>query len=151
MREHKYRAWHKDWQSMYRVRKWELTPDGAVHLVTDKYPTTGITEADHCIFMQYTGLKDKNGKEDYESDILVIPDTYKDVLLDDGSGPTEPANHLAEIVFKNGSFGVEITKGGDDFSKGFWSFERIEHETGLKSTDIENIGNIYENPELVSP
>jgi len=52
MREIKFRAWDKDLHKMYN--KWTVIPDD---------------DRSH-ILMQYTGLKDKNGKEIYEGDIV---------------------------------------------------------------------------------
>ena len=97
--------------------------------------------------MQYTGLKDKNGKEIYEGDIIIIEDVYKDILLDDSTGPSEPCNHLAPVSFRKSEYGVEIKDGADIFCSGFWSFQSIRYETG--QDDYEVIGNIYENPELM--
>ena len=141
MREIKFRSWH--------------TEDKVMLQVGDKYGTTNLLDC--CVYfmqgqpvelMQYTGLKDKNGKDIYEGDILVVEDTYKDRILDDGSGPTEPANHLTPVVFQDGSFGVDIKERGEDFDKGFWSFIGIQDQIGMALVEV--IGNIYENPELVS-
>ncbi len=96
---------------------------------------------------EYTGLKDKNGKEIYEGDIVIIEDTYKEQILDDGSGPIEPFNHLALVVFEHAEFGTHIKDSGDVFCSGFWSFAMIERETG--QNEFEVIGNIYENPGLL--
>ncbi len=152
MRDIRFRAWDKKNGVLLPVTNWIFPNHHGVGLLELKNQPAnhearyGYGELET---MQYTGLQDKNGKEDYESDILLIPDTYKDVVLDDGSGPVEPFNHLAPIVFKDGTFGVDILEGGDDFSKGFWSFERIRYETDLLPSDIENIGNIWESPELL--
>lgn len=90
---------------------------------------------------QYTGLKDK-----WESDIVLLPDEYKERILDDGSGPVEPFNHLAPIVFQDGCFGLQITDGGEIFTKGFWSFDRLTNE-GVDIYALEVIGNKWENPK----
>ena len=75
---------------------------------------------------QYTGLKNKHGKEIYEGDIIV--GTYKeDIGTDTGL-----------VVFKCYGFKVEIPNVGDD--------ELVDWER--YSDSIEVIGNIYENPEL---
>jgi len=119
-------------------------------LPVGKQGTTGsytIMNLDALEVMQYTGLKDKNGKEIYEGDIVLIEDTYKERILDDGSGPIEPFNHLAPVVFEHAEFGVKIKDGADIFCSGFWAFAGIEYETG--QNEFEVIGNIYENPELL--
>ena len=131
-RELKFRAW--DGKHIYYLETME--PGNEVWI-----------EPDVNDIMQFTGLKDKNGKEIYEGDVVLVPDTYKDVVLEDGSGPTEPANHLAAVVFKDGSFGVEISESGEDFKKGFYPFAMVEYLIG--ATEFEVIGNLYENPDLV--
>uniref|UniRef100_A0A6M3IFQ4 Putative YopX protein n=1 Tax=viral metagenome TaxID=1070528 RepID=A0A6M3IFQ4_9ZZZZ len=96
-----------------------------------------------------TGLKDKNGVEIFEGDILLVEDEWTQRILDDGSGPREICNHLAPVQFDNGSFGVFIANGADTFRKGFWSFPSIEYEVGDDIKNLEVIGNIYSNPELL--
>ncbi len=71
--------------------------------------------------MQFTGLKDKNGKEIYEGDII----EYKNVL-----------------------FVVEWEKEFCQFKLSFIEKEGFL-DLGYKTRELKIIGNIYENPELV--
>lgn len=104
-------------------------------------------ESDNFKVMQYTGLKDKNGKEIYEGDIVLIESEEKDVITDAGEGPIEQYNQLLPVVFENGAFGVN-TESDYMFTIGFHTFKDIENNSG--QTEFEIIGNIYENPELLS-
>lgn len=74
---------------------------------------------------QFTGLKDKNGTEIYEGDILNFGN-----------------NNPVEVVFDNGSFNVFDEPLG-------WDFDIDEYPVRTDFRYCEVIGNIYENPELI--
>ncbi len=148
-REIKFRALNLDNNKMlYQDKDFGYISSRGVDLLPlDAVVKNRLQYTNRVILMQYTGLKDKNGKEIYEGDIVLIEDTYKERILDDGSGPIEPFNHLAPVVFEHTEFGVEIKQGADIFYSGFWSFAMIERETG--QNEFEVIGNVYENYELL--
>ena len=79
---------------------------------------------------QYTGLKDKNGKEIYEGDIIFIKGETK---LLDIKGKVEYSNTFAQFIITNTGSIVNETEPLGDYEE----------------ENIEVIGNIYDNPELL--
>jgi uncharacterized phage protein (TIGR01671 family) len=78
---------------------------------------------------QFTGLTDKNGKKIFEGDIIKIPDDY------DTYGHN--AGEVYEIYFFMGGFRL---KPKYSKSRGYW----LEDDG-----EVELIGNIHDNPELL--
>ena len=91
---------------------------------------------------QFTGLTDKNGKEIYEGDVVRLI-----------SGGSRWNREACEVVFLNGSF--QFNRPDWPYPCGFITYamscsERyiIDDHSELCS-QIEVIGNIHENPELI--
>ncbi len=70
MREIKFRAWHKDGKKM--SEPWDLFEgfDGECMYSAYYDGEQVLSYPSEVELMQYTGLKDKNGKEIYEGDIV---------------------------------------------------------------------------------
>lgn len=91
-----------------------------------------IDGGNEIIYQQFTGLKDKKGKEIYEDDILKLqyPVNY-------GFGGIHSKEIIVTISFEGAAFW--FTGGG--FTDCNWHFYNAE--------DREVIGNIYQHPELL--
>ena len=145
MRPIKFRAWDRKRGRMISSRRnlltfdGEIMPDGRAEYRREDY-----------VVMQFTGLVDKSGKEIYEGDLLLLRDEHTDQVLDDGTGPREISNHIAPVEFQGGAFGVNVLETADIYSRGFYSFDTMNFQIGDQTKDLEIVGNVYENKELLN-
>lgn len=126
MREIKFRAWNKNLKKMYKIGQitlekgtWNYEPDNR------EYIGMSIPYQPSFVLMQYTGLKDKNGKEIYEGDIVRIKGEAE---LLDIKAKVEYSETFAQYIITN-------TKNIVHESEALGDYE-----------NIEVIGNIYDNP-----
>lgn len=85
---------------------------------------------------QYTGLKDKDGNEIYEGDLIAL---YRDYDIVGGKIVETRAYDLEAVIFTKGGF---CTNESDDLLMGNWITEA--------DSEYEVIGNIHDNPELLN-
>ena len=141
-REIKFRAWDKTEKRMKQ-------PESLCHL--DGELSKNIHSS--LIPLQFTGLYDKNGKEIYEGDVISthIPLAEAEKALHDLHVATANPDFqilIAEIVFREGTLAFELKRLNrvDDLKgcplRTFYTHNEV--------ASLEVIGNIYENPELLS-
>ncbi len=123
MREIKFRAWYKQSKRM-RHTGWSDDLELGIDLNEDG------------MLMQYTGVKDSNGIEIYDGDILELK-AFDSYMLNDEENIELDANRI--VGFKEGSFTLEEINGTA------WC-NICMAELSLAKV----IGNIYQNKELLS-
>lgn len=145
MKEIKFRAWDKVTKIMAEVTR--LRTGSTDDTIEIWYINRGGEEmfckpqkAD-IELMQYTGLKDKNGTEIYEGDILIMFCEVLSVVRYDKA---------ARFVYDDYGIRGSLTKHGWDYNAGGYGVVNTNgFEDFCDMSDIEVVGNIYENPELL--
>lgn len=121
MREVKFRAFIKQLKMVVPVTDLYFECKEIECDLTSGKGETSVFSINEIELMQYTCLKDKNGKEIFEGDVVI----------------TDEADGLDQIIYYKGAFYIESLSNrnfGDEL---------------LSDLIVEVIGNIYENPELL--
>ena len=122
----RFRAWHKTWEEMGKVKRIRFDDDGNVSTVLFMGKDFGVnSKIDEIDLMQSTGLFDKNGKEVFVGDIIKCT-----------------RGCLHEVYIEKEYGGTYIVGMPAIYLKGI-------REGYAWTGDEKIIGNIYENPELL--
>ena len=123
MRTIKYRAWDKEKEKM-------ISHEDLMNQDWNLLRPMAQPHTSNWLMLQYTGLKDKNGKEIYEGDVLI----YENALGE------RAKDKEGIVVFEKAAF---------RFSPIHFKYE---HSAPINSYTKRHvvIGNIHENPELLN-
>ena len=125
----KFRAWHKTWEEMGRITFIRYKKSGEIaHLSFRGNTYSGLVKLDEIELMQSTGLRDKNGKEIFEGDIVRQVRTQP---------ITENETITGVVIMIEGAW--LIMNDCEQLASYLWS----------ETDENEIIGNVYENTELL--
>ncbi len=122
MRELKFRVWDKRYKQY--VKPYAICLDGRAIVIAEPCDDRETLDSERIIIEQYTGLKDKNGKEIYEGDVLDVSSVF-----------VKPKKMIVKFS--------EMACGFEPFANGCPDCYFPEGK------DVVVIGNIHENPELL--
>lgn len=137
MRELKFRIWDKQQNRFHTDRDWGISLDGT-HIIGisshdrwDHDKGYKIKLTDNLVIQQYTGLKDKNGKDVYEGDIIQynVGSSYENM------------NFI--VQWSEDSLGYILQSQSGDILTNSWTPD------GNRFNFIELKGNVFENKELL--
>ena len=134
MRDIKFRAWDKKNKEMKELSllglQTKYREDLTVYGVHNSDDNVAQSKKDNVPIMQYTGLKDKNGKEIYEGDVVKVKTNH----VSDLAPNRKPTTSIVEVKFERAMFVF------GDMTMNYMPLQKAEFEV---------IGNIYENAELI--
>jgi len=152
MRKIKFRAWDKRRKIMLEpFTLWELYDDGQdldhesnSMFINRKY---NLFEKNDFIFLQFTGLKDKNGKEIYEKDILEGKHFHEEF------DEWRDATYIVKWDKKSCCFYLDSTIVSNSLcpdGKIYFDIDLVSYGSFYIDLDESKvIGNIFVNPELL--
>ncbi len=117
----RFRAWLKEDKEMIDVEEINFY-NGEFDFIGDAI--TWMCKSNDCVLMQSTGLRDKDGKEIFEGDIVKMAKNVYSELT-----------YYEVVRHRGGAYRLES--------------KRYGCELWLRHTDCEIAGNIWENPELL--
>ena len=130
-----YRVWHKIEKRFVELRSIDFEKESIGYDCYREANYYDVAKFDEIVFQQWTGLRDKNGKEIFEGDVVKI--------IYEGT--------IAEVYFDSNICAFRLK---DNTSKSFpittYRFDESHNPIGLINVFDEVIGNIFENSELLN-
>ena len=128
----KFRVWNEKTNSWVHGPGQECNLLGEMVLLGGFMKETSLEDLNNCVVCQFTGMKDSNGKEIYENDILQCE--YKG-WLDTITGQKVNQTLISDVHW-------------DEFG---WNLDEVWTGIRFYEDKWEVVGNVFENKELLNP